>query len=299
MFFRNADYYRVARDFSLEESQLMRRQFQPCGPQDAEFRGWAAPAENGGLIHQIGGVSLICLQTEKKILPASVVRQHAEERAKLIEQEQGFKIGRKQMRELKDEVARELLPKALAKRSRTYAMFIKSEGLLVIDASSSGRSEDILESLRQSLDTFPLKLLRTNVSPISFMSDCLASGEAPDGFTLDDSCELHSITEDHTKVKYANYSLGSDDIKEHLAQGRLPTRLAMTHNDRVSFVLHESGRITKLGFLDVVTEQTSDAKDSADLFDSQLTICAAEIAGLINSITSRMGGELNDLADAA
>lgn len=300
MYFKNAIFYRLKSGASITVEQLSRRAFQPCGALDPQMSGWVSPRQDADLVLSLGDWSIISLQTETKILPASVIRQHAEDRAEAIEREQGFKVGRKQMRELKDEITRELLPVAFGKRSRTYAAFNEASGLLVIDASSRSRAEDVLEVLRHSLDAFPVTMIRTEMSPTSFMADCLAASEAPGRLTLDDACELQSVTEEHSKIKYANYSLGDDDVKQHLAQGRLPKHVAMTFDDRVSFVLHDDGRLTKLGFLDVVQEQASaDADDAAELFDAQITLGLMEIERLIATLVECMGGEMEDLVDKA
>ncbi|TVO57557.1 recombination-associated protein RdgC [Denitromonas halophila] len=297
--FRNLQLYRLPEPWSIAlcvdqlDAQLARRRFMPCGSQDPEARGWTPPV--GGtdaLVHNVGGQWLIALCVERRLLPATVVRDEAEARAAMIEHEQGFKPGRRLMKELRDEVTRELMPRAFQKRHKVFAWIDPKDGWLAIDAPSPTRAEDVLEALRQSLDSFPVKLLRTELSPISAMSDWLA-GDEPAGFTIDMDCELKATTEDRASVRYQHHSLDGDEIKSHLAQGKLPARLALTWNDRVSFVLTERGEIKRLQFLDVVQEAATDSKDAAELADAHFSLMAGELRQLVPALIEALGGELS------
>jgi recombination associated protein RdgC len=298
MIFRNLQIYRLpapwAVDLAALEEQLARKRFQPCGSQDFDSRGWATPGNADRLVHAVGGQWLIALGLETKLLPAGVVRQVADEKAAAIEAEQGYKPGRKQMKELREQVTQELLPRAFPRRSRMLAWIDPLNGWLVVDAPSPARAEDLLETLRQSLDSFPLQLLRTEIAPASAMASWLAAGVATAGFTIDRDCELHAITEDKASVRYAHHTLEGEEVKAHLAAGKLPTRLAMTFADRISFVLTEKAEIRRLAFLDVVQERLEEySQESAqDLFDGQFAIMTGELQRLIPAVVAALGGEL-------
>ena len=70
----------------------------------------------------------------------------------------------------------------------------------------------------------------------------------------------------------------------------MPTRLAMTWEGRVSFMLTESMQIKKLAFLDVVFEGHKPGKDEA--FDADAAIATAEMSKLIPDLIDALGGEL-------
>lgn len=297
MWFRNLQLYRlpVRWDMRIDqlEDQLARRRFMPCGSQDPESRGWLPPVADGPLVHAVGGQWLIALGIENRLLPSSVVKQEAEERAARIELEQGFKPGRKQMKDLRDEVTREFMPRAFTRRRKVYAWIDPQDGWLAVDVASVTRAEDVLEALRQSLDAFPLTLVRTETSPVAAMSDWLAGGDVPGNFTIDMDCELKSVTEEKAAVRYVRHSLDGDEIKTHLQEGKLPTRLALTWNDRVSFLLTDKGEIKRLQFLDVVQEEASaGSDDAAELFDAHFALMTGELRQLIPAVIELLGGEL-------
>jgi recombination associated protein RdgC len=94
-------------------------------------------------------------------------------------------------------------------------------------------------------------------------------------------------------VRYARHTLDIDEIAQHIAAGKVPTQLAMTWNDRVSFVLGEAGQIRKLKMLDVVLKESEDAKGRKDdNFDANAAILTGELSQLIPELLEALGGEM-------
>lgn len=307
MYFKNLHPYRLSTEWPVTaeglHEQLATKPFRPCGSQDFESRGWVAPCQDGALVHEAGLDWLICLQSEAKILPPAVINKEADKRAAEIEEQQGFKLGRKAMKELREQITAELLPRAFTRIRMTPAWINIAAGWLVVNASSQKRAEDVLELLRHTLDTFPLALLRTERSPMSAMADWLAGG-APDGFTLDQDFALQSISEDRARATFKGHDLEAAHVAEHLEAGRLPIKLAMTYDDRLSFVLTERGELKRIEFLDVVRDQAKadDHDDAQALFDAEFTLMTGELLRLLPALVDAMGGELvrdRDLVDDA
>ncbi len=303
MWFRNLQIYRLPAGWEMTaevlEEQLARKRFQPCGSQDQETRGWISPLGDDFLVHRVGGQWLITLGYEQRLLPSSVVRQEADDRAEELAARQGYKPGRKQMKELREQVMQEFLPRAFTRRKKVFAWIDPVNGWLGIDAPSQARAEDVLEALRQALDSLPLSLLRTERSPSGAMADWLAGGEAPAGFSIDQDCELKSVTEDKAAVRYVRHALEGDEVRGHLEAGKMPTRLALTFDDRLSFVLTEKLEIKRLDFLDVVKEEVDQAgaEDARAIFDASFALMTGELAQLLPALVEALGGELK--ADAA
>src|SRR5689334_24220548 len=108
MWFKNLVVYRLPADWSVApaelEEKLAQRSLQPCGSFDMLSRGWVHASVAERFVHTTHGQHLIALGVEQKLLPASIVRQVTQDRAKLQAERQGFPVGRRQMRELKDRV---------------------------------------------------------------------------------------------------------------------------------------------------------------------------------------------------
>lgn len=296
MWFRNLQLYRLPAPWRIGhaalDAQLARRPFHRCTGQEALTRGWVAPCPGGSLAHALARQWLIALCVEQRLLPASVIRDEAQERATALAEQQGHPLGRKQLRELRDRVAEELLPRAFTRRRTTYAWIDPKAGWLVIDAGSAAKAEELVEHLRASLDELPLALLHTELSPTAAMADWLAGGDAPSGFTIDRDCELKSAGEESAAVRYVRHSLEGDEVKAHLADGKLPTRLALTWNDRISFVLTDKLEIRRLAFLDLVNDEAERrTEDANEQFDADFALMTGELSRFLPRLVTALGGE--------
>lgn len=300
MWFRNIQLYRLPEqwDMSAERlsEQLARLLFQPCGSQDLASQGWAGVLHDD-LVHSIGGQWLIALGVEQRLLPSSVVKQECDERAEEIETQQGFKPGRKQLKELKEAVTMELMPRAFTRRRKVYAWIDPKAGYLAVDASSRSSAEPLVEALHKALDELPLKLLNTELSPGAAMTDWLAGGEAPGAFSIDQDCELRALTDEASAVRYVRHSLEGDEIREHIAAGKQVSKLALSFDDRVSFILTDKFEIKRVQPLDTLTDKggEGDSKTREEQFDADFVLMTGELRKLIPALLEALGGEVKTI----
>ncbi len=297
MWFRNLQVFRLspAWDYAPDAfaEALGRGAFKGCGATDRSAHGWVPPrGDVGEMVLTSGEQQLIALGVESKLLPAAVVRQYADAKAATIAAAQGFKPGRKQVREIRDQVELELLPRAFVKRTLTYVWIDPAGRWLVVDAASSARADEVIEQLKASLGELPLALLRTGVAPGTAITQWLAAGEANGAFTIDRECELQSPVEERAAVRYVRHNLDSDEVRAHIAAGKAATRLALTWRDRVSFVLTEQLQIKRVAFLDLVKEEAErNTAEGDDLFIANFTLMAGELARLLGDLVDALGGE--------
>lgn len=295
MWFRNLQLYRLPADWEISvdklDEQLARQRFRPCGSQDLATQGWIARQPDGPLVHSVAGQWLLALGIEQRLLPSSVVKQVAADRAEEIEAQQGYKPGRKQMKEIREAVTQELLPRAFTRRRRVFAWIDAKAGWLVVDASSRKAADSVVETLHKSLDELPLKLLNTRRSPASCMTEWLVANEAPGAFTIDQDCELRAVTEEKSAVRYVRHTLEGKEVREHIEAGKQASRLALTWNDRLSIVLNDKLELKRLQFLDIVTEAAGDGADADEQFDTDFALMTAELRNFIPAMIEALGGE--------
>jgi len=294
MWFKNLQIYRLPKNWATDtaklEEQLATLTLQACSATDAQSIGWVAPRDGGGLVHAVNNQWLLALGAEQKLLPASVVKQFANDKAKAIEEAEGRRVGRKEMREIREEMTIELLPRAFVRRRSTFGWIDPLNGWLVIDAAAPAKAEEFLEQLRKSVDGLPARLLKVTQSPSAAMTGWVASGEAPSGFTLDQDLELRSA--EKATVRYVKHTLDGEEIRQHIATGKVVTRLAMTWGDRISFVLNENLQIKRLTFLDILKEQADgQAENEDERFDLDFTLMTGEVARLLDDLLEALGGE--------
>lgn len=296
MWFKNLQIYRLTAPWTMTseqlEASLASQTFSPGTSVEMQTQGWTSPRENGMLVHAVNRQLLLELATEKKLLPATVVNQVSKARAAELEEQQGFKPGKKQMKEIKEQVTDELLPRAFSIRRSTRVWIDPVNGWLVVDAASPAKADEVFKLLLKSLEQLPFASLRTERSPLSAMTDWLAADEAPGGFTVDQDTELRATGEGKATVRYVRHTLEAEDVRRHIAGGKQCTRLAMTWSDRVSFVLTESLAIKRVAPLDVLKENTdSMARDDNERFDNDFMLMTGELAKMIADLVQALGGE--------
>lgn len=301
MWFKNLQLYRLPTPWNIDlakfEELLARAPFVKCPSNQPMSRGWIAPRKDGALVFSLGGQWLIALAVEQRILPSSVVNEEVKERAELMEEQQGYAPGRKQLKELKERVTEELMPRAFTRKRSTFIWIDPQNGWFCVDASSPAKAEEVIEHLRHCLDEFPLAMLHTQLSPVSAMADWLAGGDAPAGFTIDRDCELKAIDDEKSAVRYVRHALDGEDIegqiKAHLAAGKLPTKLALTWDERISFILSEKLEIKRLAFLDLLMDQAEkSAEHASEQFDADFALMTGELARFLPQLVAALGGEI-------
>jgi len=295
MWFKNLQIYRLPAPWAYTPEQLEKalepQSFVPATSNELLRQGWDAPRPNGGLVHVVNKQMLIMLGTEKKLLPSSVINQVAKAKAAELEEQQGFPPGKKAMKELKERVADELLPRAFTLRSNVWTWIDPVNGWLVVDAASPAKADDVVKLLLKAVDKMPLESLRVQKSPVAVMTGWLEADEAPYGFTIDQDTELRATGESRAAVRYVKHTLDPDDIRRHIAAGKQCTRLAMTWNDRISFVLTESLAIKGIKPLDVIKEGESPTHSDDERFDNDIVLMTGELAKLLGDVVEALGGE--------
>jgi recombination associated protein RdgC len=177
---------------------------------------------------------------------------------------------------------------AFTKQGSMWVWIDTASRLLVLDTSSQGRADEVVTLLVEALSGLSVSLINTQTSPQAAMSHWLKEQEPPVGFTVDRECELKSATEEKAVVRYARHPLDIEEVQAHIDAGKLPTKLALTWDDRVSFMLTEGLQIKKVAFLDTVFEGTK-ADDGG--FDTDVAIATGELSKLIPDLIEALGGE--------
>ena len=296
--FKNIVVYRIGPEWTappLErvEAELQRLAFMPCEPTQERSAGWAPPrgAEHGAMVESVDGQWILKLQVERKAVPAGAVRTELEARCKALEAERGHKPGRKEKSEIKDEIVLSFLPRAFSKRSSHCLWLDPGKRSLIIAAGSLTAAEPVIKELLDVMadlgHALPLMPLSTSTAPATAMGEWLTTRQPPSGFTIDRDLELKKPGEDKSVVRYARHSLELDEIGQHIQEGKLPTQLALTWNDKVSFVLTE-----QLGIRKIDIRGVEDAPKGEDGFDADVAIATGELSMLLPQLLESLGGEL-------
>jgi len=293
--FKNLTALRIQNDWHLSHSAAERAaqklRFTECGPTQAITAGWIEPrgVKNGPLIEAIDGQWMMSLHVQTKLLPAGVVKKRMEERVEEIRDREGRKPGKKEVREIKEQVTMELLPKAFSKFETISIWIDRSGKTVVFDTTSNNKVDMTTSALLKTFEDLALSHINTEQSPSACMSAWLLDGDAPANFTVDSECELKSNDERRSAVKYSRHNLDVDEVKQHIQHGKSPTQLAMTWNSRVSFVLTAGMALKKITFLE--TPLLKKSQGDEEPFDANSVIVTGELRKLLPDLIEALGGE--------
>ena len=299
VFFRNLSVYCLPAGWvvTLEQltSMLERFPFVPTTDLEAESTGWAPVHEGYGVVHAVQGHLLLRMRKESRVMPAKAIELQVQEVAVKVEQSQGFKPGKKQRKEIRDQVVTQMLPAAFRQQDDVLVWIDAHAGRLAIDSAASGPRDTAISLLCKSIDHFVLERLTVNTAAAGAMTGWVADDEAPDGFTIDTTAELRATGAGAGAVQYVNRPLEPDEIRRHLQSGMQCTRLGLTWDDKVSFVLDDElvlKRVMPCEALHKDVERV--AKNDAETFEADFYLMASTLRPLIADLVDVLGGECVD-----
>jgi recombination associated protein RdgC len=298
MFFKNAQIYRLPAGWAFTAEQMMAalatNTFTPASSNELLRQGWSAPRGAGPaapLVHVVNGQWLLQLQSEKKLLPPTVINQVAKARAAEMEEAQGFAPGKKAMKELKERVADELLPRAFGIASLTSIWIDPVNGWLVVEAASGTKADEAIKHLLKAVDRMPLESLRVKRSPTGMMTEWLQADASPGGFTVDMDARLSATGQSKAQVSYKSHTLDADEVRRHIAAGKQCTSLAMTWESKISFTLSESLAIKGIKPLDILKQTETSTRNDDERFDGDFALMTGELAKMLADVVEALGGE--------
>ena len=286
MFFRNLTLFRFpsSLDFSQLDELLHEMQLKPVGALELSSRGFVSPfgRNEPELSHRIGEALWLTVGGEDKILPSAVVNDLLGKKLAEIEEKEGRKPGGRTRKRIKEDLVHELLPRAFVKPSRTDALVDLEHGFIAVDSASRKNSEEFVSQIRGALGSFPALPLNAEVAPRNILTGWIAGEPLPDGLALGEECELKDAMEGGAVVKCQNQDLQGDEIAKHLESGKQVTRLALTLDDHLSFVLGEDLVVRKLKFLDGAVDQleNTEREDLRAELDARFALLSGEVKRL-------------------
>ncbi|WP_274584904.1 recombination-associated protein RdgC [Neisseria leonii] len=296
MWFKQICFYPLAAD-KMPDTQtladkLAAAAFVPVQGLDWFSEGFAAP--QGFSPEPVFSADLtdsFALKKEERVLPAAVIREMLDERVAQIQDSEGRTVGKKEKQELKEQITDDLLPRAFTRSSRTLAVLDRKNGFLLVNQASAAKAENLLLKLREALGGLEARLPKTAQSPSALMTQWLQNGAAQGGFELGSDCEIKGAGDVVPTVKITNADLTSDEVVQHIKNGKTVTQLGLVWREQIAFVLTQDFALKRIQYLDTVQEEAEQYGDDAPAlaFASQL-LMAESLGAILHELAAHLGG---------
>lgn len=295
--FRNIRYYRLDGKWPESEKALSKELetagFQRCGPLTERSSGWVPidSDSSDSLARRVNGADLIRLRSQSRVLPHSVIKEELEARIEEFRERTQEAPTPRDKRRLKAEARDELLPRAMLKSDRIWGYFDLKEKVLGIDAAQDSAAERFLRRLHASIDRVNLRPLLYR-KPIHELLNGVFLGGAPARFSVGNECRMQDATDSGSIVRWSNFDLGDRSIRDHVANGMKLTHLAIVYDNIMSFVLSETGVITKLSLLGA-DDDGEDHDDPLARLDAEFVLVTGTLRRMLGDLKKILGGYEN------
>ena len=171
--------------------------------------------------------------------------------------------------------------------------------MLVINAGSVKKGEELCEVLRETLGTLPVIPVMTNNIPQQAMTSWMREGVNPDGFELGTEVELRDPSDEGGVIRCKNQLLTADEINNHVQAGMYASKIELASNNGIQCIVDENLCIKRIRYGDMIQDKVEEVytQDAAERFDVDFSIMTLELSALIKSILSAFGGENRDSLD--
>lgn len=297
MFFKNLTVFRLTEKYAFPHAMnielfLDEQRHRPIGLSQQISTGWT-PVKDNLFAHIAHGQINLMFKTETRKVPGSALKAAVRAECDEREHQYGRKVGKKERKEIVEDTLLALLPKVLPTAQETAVWIDTLNNWVVINTSSSGVSDRVVTELVRTFNGLSLQMVQLQQNAGAVLTDWLATQSGPIEFSIDRACELKACDDSKAVVKYTNSTLDVEDVRQHIQQGKRCTQLALTWEDRLSFVLTENFVFKKLKFLGVIEEELAqNSADKSDDFDADFAIMTGELHKMLTALIAAFGGEV-------
>lgn len=246
---------------------------------------------------RVGDNIILTIEHQKKLIPSSVVNAELKIRSEKMETAQGYKVGKKQKRDLKEAILIELNEKAFVTSKLINIWINLKEDLLCIETTSGAIVDDIIPLLIRELG-FKGRKLDTENLPSSLMRTLIVDGSEGE-FESGNSCVLKDIVVG-SLISYKNEDLYTEAVEKYVSAGKIPEKLEVVfRNESAFFTLDKNLVISKIVIHD--EEINPDLYATSEYyFDAEFTIRSGMCVEIINALLEVLGEQkLIEEKDAA
>ncbi len=315
MWFKQLQLFQFHSSLNLSSNTLIDKleslAFRSCLPSMEKSMGWISPLDsddvNAPLIRSINGYTMLCLQIEEKILPASVIRHELAKKIKQIESEEDRKVRQSEKLSLKDEIKLTLLPRAFSKFTKLYAYIDVKNRRVILGTANAKKAEQFIMMFKKSVSEDISSVDINKLSPI--ITHWIKDQDYPSSFSIEKSCVLQDPNQQGRIIRCQQQDLFTIGVRSLIKDGCEVKQLAINWQDRVNFILSDDLSLKSLKFQDEITAQVKEMEPETQdqQFDADFLIMTDTLSQVLddllivfnkknpNEITDRVAPDTNKI----
>lgn len=291
---RSVRFYSIASPWPETEAELAEKlagaAFAPCTAFAERSSGFEPPsAEVSGLARRIGGIDLLRLRTQTRLLPAAALNDALEARLAEYRERMQQEPPRRIKRQLKEQTRDELLPKALLKSQRTTAIVIPTERVLAVGTASQARADEFIQRLRDALGRLEVHPLEFKL-PFDELMTQLFKGRGPREFVIGKDCRMRDPGDSACTVRWQNVDLGEASVQQCLRDGMQITHLGFEFGNALKAVLDTNGVLSKLELPGLKEAAEDEGDDALSRLDAEIALFGGTLRSLLGALRRALGG---------
>lgn len=264
----------------------------PIGERDYSRTGFVPPpgSDQVGLLVSAGDCLVFALRYDEKIIPAASVQAALAERIKEIEADTGVKVGRKEKRELRDQVFDAMLPHGLFRTTVVSCFYHPGSGILAVATGSDKMADRALKALIKvvgSVETRTININDLKAGLTQRLTDHVSMG--PGSFGPFNPAGDYWLQMDGAKVTILGETPDGLELKEALTSGMRVDAIRLSHADELTFKLTTDFKFKSLSFPGEIEPGENDV--AADIWlaeaGAQFTLLRAAVTDLCELVGYR------------
>lgn len=266
---------------AMTEDLMQGYKFKECGAHDRVRMGFSTNIDTLYVSSHTDGFLLKVTEQLKKP-ETNEVKKRIQEREKRHIEDTEQKPNKKLKDTWKFEVEEELLPLTFAKEPKTYKVFLRKDGLVLVEANYK-KAEEILSLIRKVVGSLPVVPVETD-KPVTDFLDSLITETNDDFFELLNKATL--ITQEDRTVSLSKAPLYDSEAQDLVEDGAMVTCLEMCYDGMVVFNLKDDFSFAGIKY----DEQLSgDSDDDSEATAEYLQL--VELGKVITEVISRLTEE--------
>ena len=272
---------------ALTEEVLLDKVFKPCGKYDAIKTGFTPfTGEDENFLLKVKGSVMFQITNQVKKPHGALVKKLCKAAEAKYKLDNGVeKIDKETKDIIKMGVIEELLPTTTPEEPKTTLLWVTGKHLIVGEGGYK-KAEDLVCLVRNTIGSIPVAPIEVEEDVQEKLTIMLSKGYDQSIVLLN---SVHLTNEDSKGIiSFSKESLYDIDVKKHLEEGCLVSKMQMTHELEIDFTLNKDFEFTG------VKVDKEVLAGSADL--GAMIITVDQVNKAVAEVVEVFGGEVNEEA---